>query len=125
MQGEDKKLSGLFWADETAKRNYIAFGDIVGFDATFRTHKYFMVFVSFTGIDNHQRCVTFGAGFLSNENVESYEWLLKCFKKTMSIETKLLVTDQDAAIKIAIPKVFTTAKQWLCMWHITKKFGDK
>lgn len=39
MQGEDKKLSGLFWADETAKRNYIAFGDIVGFDATFRTNK--------------------------------------------------------------------------------------
>nr|GEZ95882.1 hypothetical protein [Tanacetum cinerariifolium] len=37
MQGEYKKLSRLFWADETAKRNYIVFGDIVGFDATFRT----------------------------------------------------------------------------------------
>ncbi|GKC86830.1 FAR1-related sequence 5-like protein, partial [Tanacetum coccineum] len=125
MQGEDKKLSGLFWADETAKRNYIAFGDIVGFDATFRTNKYFMVFVPFTGIDNHKRCVTFGAGLLSKENVESYEWLLKSFKKTMSHEPKLLVTDQDASIKIAIPRVFTTAKQRLCMWHITEKFGDK
>ncbi|GKB16560.1 FAR1-related sequence 5-like protein [Tanacetum coccineum] len=84
-RGEDKKLSGLFWADETAKRNYIAFGDIVGFDATFRTQKYFMVFVPFTGI----------------------------------------VKPSTMSIKIAIPKVFTTAKQRLCMWHITEKFGDK
>nr|GEY71764.1 hypothetical protein [Tanacetum cinerariifolium] len=68
MQGEDKKLSGLFWADETTKRNYIALGDIVGFDATFRTQKYFMVFVPFTEIDNHQRSVTFGARLISNEN---------------------------------------------------------
>ena len=84
-----------------------------------------MIFVPFTGIDNHKRCVTFGAGLLSNEIVESYEWLLQCFKKTMSHEPKLLVTDQDPSIKIAIPKVFTTAKQRLCMWHITDKFGDK
>jgi len=36
----DSTLTGLFWADEEAKRNYQAFGDVVGFDATFRTNKY-------------------------------------------------------------------------------------
>ena len=35
----DGNLTGLFWADEECKRNYIAFGDIVGFDATFNTNK--------------------------------------------------------------------------------------
>lgn len=32
-------LSSLFWADEAAKANYKEFGDIVSFDATFRTNK--------------------------------------------------------------------------------------
>ena len=35
----DGVLSGLFWADEESKRNYMAFGDVVGFDATYRTNK--------------------------------------------------------------------------------------
>lgn len=37
--GSDGSLTGLFWADEEAKRNYFAFGDVVGFDATYRTNK--------------------------------------------------------------------------------------
>ena len=36
---DGKYLIGLFWADEQAKRNYYAFGDIISFDATYRTNK--------------------------------------------------------------------------------------
>ncbi|GJR63618.1 FAR1-related sequence 5-like protein [Tanacetum coccineum] len=34
-----KELVRLFWADETMKCNYVAFGDVVSFDATFDTNK--------------------------------------------------------------------------------------
>lgn len=37
-EDSDGRLSGLFWADEEAKRNYSVFGDVVGFDATYRTN---------------------------------------------------------------------------------------
>nr|GFC55353.1 protein FAR1-related sequence 5-like [Tanacetum cinerariifolium] len=66
---------------ETMKCNYVAFGDIVSFDATFDTNKYDMVFVPFTGIDHHQKCVTFGAAQLSDETTASYSWMLECFSK--------------------------------------------
>jgi ribosomal 50S subunit-recycling heat shock protein len=36
---EDGRLGGLFWADEVCKRNYMVFGDVVGFDATYRSNK--------------------------------------------------------------------------------------
>lgn len=36
---ENRELTCLFWADETAKCNYKVFGDVVSFDATFRTNK--------------------------------------------------------------------------------------
>nr|GEZ74753.1 FAR1 DNA binding domain, zinc finger, SWIM-type, MULE transposase domain, FHY3/FAR1 family [Tanacetum cinerariifolium] len=36
---DTKELVGLFWADAQAKRNYAAFGDVVSFDATFRSNR--------------------------------------------------------------------------------------
>lgn len=35
----DSVLNAMFWADETDKVFYKEFGDVVSFDATFRTNK--------------------------------------------------------------------------------------
>lgn len=40
-----KSLVGLFWADEQAKRHYAAFGDVVSFDATFRSNRFDAKFI--------------------------------------------------------------------------------
>ncbi|XP_076957133.1 protein FAR1-RELATED SEQUENCE 5-like [Bidens hawaiensis] len=36
---DDRELIRMFWADETSKSNYLAFGYIISFDATFKTNK--------------------------------------------------------------------------------------
>nr|GEX76137.1 hypothetical protein [Tanacetum cinerariifolium] len=64
---ENIQLSVLFWADEMSKYSYKEFGDTISFDATFRTNKYNMVFAPFTGIDNHRKCVTFGAAAIERQ----------------------------------------------------------
>lgn len=84
-----------------------------------------MVFVPFTAIDNHCRNVTVGAGLLSNESIESYTWLLKTFIDSFGIAPKVVVTDQDPAMKQAIALVFPNTRHRLCMWHIMKKLADK
>ncbi|CAI9294868.1 unnamed protein product [Lactuca saligna] len=122
---ENKQLNALFWADETSKRNYKEFGDVVSFEATFRTNRYHMVFVPFTGIDNHKRCVTFGADLLSREDIDSYIWLLKSFLKAFGKQPLLVLSDQDPAMKKAIETVFPQSIHRLCMWHITFKLPLK
>ncbi|GKA84342.1 FAR1-related sequence 5-like protein [Tanacetum coccineum] len=92
---EDAELCGLFWADEVAKCNYKEFGDIVSFDATYKTNKYKMVFVPFTAIDNHRRSVT------------------------------VVITDQDEAMRLAVAAEFPESKHRLCMWHIMQKIPTK
>ncbi|XP_076915361.1 protein FAR-RED IMPAIRED RESPONSE 1-like [Bidens hawaiensis] len=119
------ELDRLFWADEILKKNYLAFGDITSFVATFKTNKYKMVFVPFTAIDNHYRNVTVGSGLLSSESIESYSWLLKVFLDSFGIAPKVVVTDQDPAMKQAIFPVFPNSRHQLCMWHIMKKLADK
>lgn len=84
-----------------------------------------MVFVPFTGIDNHCRNVTLGAGLLSSETTESYTWLLQSFSKCFGKHPKVVVTDQDPAMKNAIQLVFQNSRHRLCMWHIMKKVSDK
>ncbi|KAL9682555.1 hypothetical protein QQ045_014356 [Rhodiola kirilowii] len=97
-------LCRLFWADPRSVSDSKVFGDVVSFDATYSSNKYNMVFVPFTGIDNHKSSVTLAAGLISNKDVESYSWLLECFKKSIGSEPIVLVTDQDPALKIAVPK---------------------
>ncbi|GJV20197.1 FAR1-related sequence 5-like protein [Tanacetum coccineum] len=122
---ENAELSGIFWADEVSKYNYREFGDVVSFDATFKTNKYKMVFVPFTAIDNHRKCVTVAAGLLKNETTKSYIWLLKAFIKAFGKAPSIVVTDQDGAMRNAIEAEFAGSKHRLCMWHITQKLPAK
>ncbi|XP_076903139.1 protein FAR1-RELATED SEQUENCE 5-like [Bidens hawaiensis] len=122
---DDRELIRMFWADETLKSNYPAFGDIISFDATFKTNKYKMAFVPFMTIDNHCHSVTIGAGLLASETIESYTWLLQMFLKSFGHAPKVVVTDQDLAMKQAIAAVFPNTRHRLCMWHIMKKVADK
>ncbi|GKA42617.1 FAR1-related sequence 5-like protein [Tanacetum coccineum] len=122
---EDAELCGLFWADEVAKCNYKEFGDIVSFDATYKTNKYKMVFVPFTAIDNHRRSVTVGSGLLKKETAEAYGWLLRAFKKAFVRPPNIVVTDQDGAMQLAVTAEFRESKHRLCMWHIMQTMPAK
>ncbi|XP_071699232.1 protein FAR1-RELATED SEQUENCE 5-like [Rutidosis leptorrhynchoides] len=122
---EKSQLHSIFWADEVAKCNYKEFSDVISFDATYRTNRYNLKFVPFTGIDNHRRCVTVAAAMIKDETAESYKWLLNCFMKTFGKEPNMIVTDQDKSMAIAIKEVFKTAKHRLCMWHIMRKVPSK
>ncbi|XP_035842284.1 protein FAR1-RELATED SEQUENCE 5-like [Helianthus annuus] len=109
---EDNRLKGLFWCDDQAKRNYHVFGDVISFDAT-----YAMVFVPFTGIDNDHCNVTFGVALLASEIADTYIWLLRVFLKVVGSQPKVVVTDQDPAMKKAISALFVDTRHRLCMWE--------
>ena len=68
-----------------------------------------MVFVPFTGVDNHKRSITFGFGLLLNEDIGSYVWLFENFKKAVGNEPYIILTDQDGAVKAAVDQVFNSA----------------
>ncbi|XP_019157597.1 PREDICTED: protein FAR1-RELATED SEQUENCE 5-like [Ipomoea nil] len=43
----------------------------------------------------------------------------------MGMEPRIIVIDQDPAMKVAIPRVFKQARHRYCMWHIMCKVGEK
>ncbi|KAK1397110.1 hypothetical protein POM88_006973 [Heracleum sosnowskyi] len=123
-------LTKLFWADAIGQRNLELYGDAVSFDAIFDTNKYNMIFAPFTGVDKHYKCVTFAACLLSQESIEDYTWAFDHFVKAIR-NPVVIVTDQCAAMKVAVPASFSAknglieSKHRLCMWHIMQKFPIK
>ncbi|GJV73298.1 protein FAR1-related sequence 5 [Tanacetum coccineum] len=53
---ENAELTAIFWADEVSKYNYREFGDVVSFDATFKTNKTRWCLFRFTAIDITEVC---------------------------------------------------------------------
>ncbi|XP_076910443.1 protein FAR-RED ELONGATED HYPOCOTYL 3-like [Bidens hawaiensis] len=123
---DNGELTRLFWADEISKKNYLHL-EILSHSMLLSRpiSLYKMVFVPFTAIDNHCRNITVGAGLLSSESIESYTWLLKVFLDSFGVAAKVVVTNQDPAMKQAIASVFSNTRHRLCMWHIMKKLADK
>ncbi|XP_074291178.1 protein FAR1-RELATED SEQUENCE 5-like [Silene latifolia] len=101
---ENKCLAGVFWADPICINNYMLFGEVLSADATYGTNKYDMVFVPFTGVDHHKRCITFGAGLIGDESIECYTWLFKTFLEAMGgCQPRIIITDQDKSMKSVVP----------------------
>ncbi|KAL9668989.1 hypothetical protein QQ045_006530 [Rhodiola kirilowii] len=118
-------ISRIFWADPICQLNFKAFGDVVTFDATYSLNRYKMIFVPFTGIDNHKNSITFAAALLSREDVESYTWLLNSFLKCMGRAPDIVLTDQDPSLRVVVPKVMPGTHHRFCIWHIMKKLSVK
>ncbi|GKE36503.1 FAR1-related sequence 5-like protein, partial [Tanacetum coccineum] len=79
---------------------------------------YNMVFVPFTPMDNHKKCVTVGSWILKNEIAKAYGWLLRAFRKAFVRAPNIVVTNQNGAMRKAIVVEFPESKHMLCMWHI-------
>ncbi|XP_022000690.1 protein FAR-RED IMPAIRED RESPONSE 1-like [Helianthus annuus] len=102
------------------------FADVGASKVEFKNYKrYSMVFVPFTGIDNHHCNVTFGATLLASKTANTYIWLLRVFLKIVGSQPKFGVTDQDPAMKKAISAVFVDTRHRLCMWHVMHKLSLK
>ena len=126
VKKDDKgALLCLFWSDGRARLDFQAFRDVLCFDTTYRTNKYMMLFALFVGL-NHHKQVRFGCGLLCDETAESFIWLFRNFKAAMGgLSPTSIITDQDAAIEVAIDTVFPTSTHKYCLWHILKKVPEK
>ncbi|XP_047949102.1 protein FAR1-RELATED SEQUENCE 5-like [Salvia hispanica] len=125
LSPDDNKLVSLFWSDAESRKHYHMFGDVVAFDTTYSTNRYRMVFGPFTGKDNHGCPIAFGAGFVSGENCDAFSWIFTVFVECMGVAPRIIITDQDWGMRLAIEKVSSGTRHRLCMWHIMSKLFEK
>jgi len=123
---DDFHVRNVFWADARSRAAYEYFGDLVTFDTTYLTNKYYMPFAVFVGVNHHGQSTLLGCGLLSVEDTESFVWLFNSWLRCMLGKPPVgIVTDQCKAMQNAIEVVFPTTRHRWCLWHIMKKIAEK
>lgn len=100
-------VRSLFWTDAKLRMDYKIYGEIICFDTTYSTNKYNMPFAPIIGINGNARTIVFGWALLKDQTADTFEWLFESFVEVMDgKKPKLILTDQDAAIQLAVSRVF-------------------
>jgi zinc finger SWIM domain-containing protein 3 len=81
---EDDLITNIFWADSKMVADYQSYGDVVGFDTTYRKLDDGRPLGLLVGVNNHKKTTIFGAALLYNETAESFIWMFRTFLKVMS-----------------------------------------
>ncbi|WVZ75685.1 hypothetical protein U9M48_023720, partial [Paspalum notatum var. saurae] len=117
------KITSIFWSHASQQGDYIDFGDAVIFDTTHKTNLYDKPLCMFVGANYHLQCAIFGFALLRDETVETFEWVFNAFKTCMGTEgPRVMLTDQDPAMPIALCRVFLNTIHRLCLWHMQNRF---
>jgi hypothetical protein len=115
------RLTHLFWCDGVAQRDYMVFGDVLAFDATYKRNKYMCPLVVFSGVNHHNQSIVFCSAIVSDETEETYVWLLEQVLAAMGGKSPTsVITDGDLAMRNAIRRVFPECHHRLCAWHLIR-----
>jgi hypothetical protein len=127
MRFDDQNtMKSIFWTGARGKMDYHLYRDFVSFDTTFSTNMYNVPFAPIVGIDGHGSNIVFGCALLENQTTETFEWVFKSFVEAMNAKKpKIIMTDQDAAVKKAISNFMPDVMHGLCIWHIMKNLLEK
>ncbi|KAH9744991.1 protein FAR1-RELATED SEQUENCE [Citrus sinensis] len=93
---DEHKLGDIFWCDGGCRVDYAIFGDVIAFDATYRTNAYF-------------------------KPLFAYMWLLVTFLDAIEGKhPKSILTDGDKAMHKVISTTLPQSIHRLCCWHLER-----
>ncbi|KAF8398441.1 hypothetical protein HHK36_017368 [Tetracentron sinense] len=123
---EEQCLRNAFWIDAKGRNDHINFGDVVTFDTTYITYKYKIPFASFIGVNHHFQPTLLGCALIADETTPTFVWLMRTWLRAMGGRApRMILTDQDKAMKAAVAEVFPKARHCFCLWHILEKIPQK
>ncbi|RYR75780.1 hypothetical protein Ahy_A01g000365 [Arachis hypogaea] len=122
---DECKFQSAVWVDARCRASYEYYGDVVSLDSTYNTNKHGLPFASFVGVNHHGKSTILGCALLGNEEIPSYEWVLRQWVKCMGTAPERIIIDQCKSIFQAIKNVLPDTRHYWCIWHITKKLPHK
>ena len=85
-----------------------------------------MPFAPFVGANHHGHSILLRCELLSNEDIETFEWLFYAWMKAMDWSApKAIITDQCQSIGKGIERIFLYVRHQWCLWHILIKFSSQ
>ena len=78
-----------------------------------------MICAPFIGMNYHSKNVIFGCGFILNEKIDSFIWLVCTFLKFVTNKHAItIITNQNLSMATTIQEMFPKTRYRMCCWHI-------
>lgn len=123
--GEDQRLKNFLWIDAKSRHDYNYFCDVVSFDTTYVRNKYKMPLALFVGVNQHYQFILLGCALISDETPATFSWLMQTWLRAMGGRSpKVIITDQDEALRSVIPGIFPNARHCFSLWHVMGKVSE-
>ena len=91
----------------------------VHYDTTFSTNRSGMKLGLVTAVDGDGHTRILFASLVAHQNQQSFKWVLQKLLEVFRILPKVIFTDSDPALAIAIAEVLIGAAHLLCTWHLS------
>ncbi|KAJ7946140.1 Protein FAR-RED IMPAIRED RESPONSE 1 [Quillaja saponaria] len=122
---EEQRLRNLFWVDAKSRNDYISFSDVVSFDTTYIKSNDKLPFSPFVGVNHHCQPMLLGCALVADETKPTLVWLMRTWLRAMDGRApKLIITDQDKALKAAVEEVFPNTHHCFSLWHILERVPE-
>lgn len=123
--GPDLQLKNFLWVDAKSRHDYVHFSDVVSFDTTYVRNKYKIPLALFIGVNQHCQFMLLGCAVLCDGSVSTYSWIMHTWLQAMAGQTpKVVITDQDKAIKAAVSEAFPNAQHRFFLWSTVGKLPE-
>jgi len=122
---EEQRLRNLFWIDAKSINDYLSFNDVVSFDTTYIKSNDKLPFAPFVGVNHHSQPILLGCALVADETKPTFVWLMKTWLRAMGGKApKVIITDQDKALKSAIEEVFPNVRHCFSLCHILERIPE-
>ncbi|KAE9611702.1 putative transcription factor FAR family [Lupinus albus] len=122
---EEQRLRNLFWVDAKSRSDYLSFNDVVSFDTTYIKSNDKLPFAPFVGVNHHSQPILLGCALVADETKSTFVWLMKTWLRAMGGQApKIVISDQDNALKTAIEEVFPNVRHCFSLWHVLEKIPE-
>jgi hypothetical protein len=123
-QNIDQRLCGLFFTFPWCEKMWASHPEVLLIDAAYKTNRFRMPLVQFTGVSNLHTNFNIGFCFINSEDENAYVWTIQRLSDLISARggqpPQVIVTNNEDGLKNACDIVFPEAQQILCTWHIDK-----
>ncbi|KAH9750386.1 protein FAR1-RELATED SEQUENCE [Citrus sinensis] len=115
-------VKDIFWAHPLTFDLLKAFPSVLIMDCTYKVNKYKFSLLEIVGVTSTAMTFNVGFAYLESEREDNYIWALERLKTIMQddILPTMIVTDRELALMNAIEKIFPSATNLLCRWHISR-----
>lgn len=119
---EEHRLRNVFWVDAKGMEDYSNFSDVISLDTTYFSNKYKIPLVLFIGVNHHIQPTLLGCSLIADETVYTFVWLMQTWLVAMGEQApRVILTDQNNAIKAAIAAIFPSTRHCFCLWQVMEK----